>query len=96
MALQSFFFKKCWRTIRADVSIAINSFFNNRCRDLNLLNKANIVLLPKKDGADDISDFRPISLIHMFAKIITKLLALRLAPLMDALISPCQSAFIKK
>jgi hypothetical protein len=63
---------------------------------LNLLNKANIVLLPKKDGADDISDFRPISLIHMFAKIITKLLALRLAPLMDALISPCQSAFIKK
>jgi hypothetical protein len=92
----SLFFKKCWRTIRADVFAAINSFFNNSCRDLNLLSKANIVLLPKKDGADDISEIRPLSLIHLFAKIITKLLALRLAPFMDALISPCQSAFIQK
>jgi hypothetical protein len=92
----SLFFKKCWRTIRANVPAAINSFFNNRCWDLNLLNKANIVLLPKKDDADDISDFRPISLTHLVAKIITKLLALRLAPFMDALISPCQSTFVKK
>jgi mannosylglycoprotein endo-beta-mannosidase len=56
----------------------------------------NIVLLPKKDGVEDIADFPPISLIHAIAKKITKLLALRLVPLMDGLISPCQSAFIKK
>jgi hypothetical protein len=63
---------------------------------LNLHNKANIILIPKKDGAEDIRDFRPISLIHSVAKLITKILALRLAPLMDKLISPCQSAFIKR
>jgi hypothetical protein len=90
------FFKHCWQTIRADVSAAITSFYYNRCRDLNLLNKANIILIPKKEGAEDIRDFRPISLIHAVAKIITKILALRLAPFMNDLISPCQSAFIKK
>jgi mannosylglycoprotein endo-beta-mannosidase len=90
------FFKKCWPTIRADVVAAINSFYNNRNRDLNLLNKANIVLIPKKDGIEEISDFRPISLIHAVAKIITKTLALRLTPFMNNIISPCQSAFIKR
>jgi hypothetical protein len=51
---------------------------------------------PKKDGAESISDYRPISLIHSIAKIITKVLALRLAPLINDLISPYQSAFIKR
>ena len=55
-----------------------------------------MVLLPKKDGAEGISDYRPISLIHAIAKIIAKVLSLRLAPHMDALISNAQSAFIKK
>ena len=55
-----------------------------------------MVLLPKKDGAEGISDYRPISLIHAVAKIIAKVLSIRLAPLMDALVSNAQSAFIKK
>jgi retron-type reverse transcriptase len=75
---------------------AIDSLYNLRSQDLNLLNKANIILVPKKDGVESIRDFRPISLIHGVAKIITKVLALRLAPLINNLISPCQSAFIKR
>jgi mannosylglycoprotein endo-beta-mannosidase len=90
------FFKKCWQMICADVTAAINSFYNNRNRDINLLNKANIILIPKKDGAEDISDFRPIGLIHAVVKIITKTLSLRLAPFMNIISSPCQSAFIKR
>ena len=50
----------------------------------------------KKDGAESISDFRPISLIHSFAKIVAKVLAMRLAPHMNSLISKSQSAFIKR
>jgi len=61
-----------------------------------LINEANIVLLPKKEGATNLSDFRPISLINSFAKIITKLLADRLAPRMNELVSGSQNAFIKK
>jgi mannosylglycoprotein endo-beta-mannosidase len=75
---------------------AIHAFYDLRCRDLNLLNKVAIVLLPKKEGAEDVRNFRPISLIHAVAKIITKVLALRLAPLLSQLISTTQSAFIKK
>ena len=77
------FFKRCWPIIKPDVVAAVNAFYNNRCNDLNLLNKATIVLIPKKEGAETIQDFRPISLIHAIAKIITKILALRLAPLMN-------------
>jgi hypothetical protein len=75
---------------------AINSIYDLRCQDLNLVNKANIILLPKKEGADNIRDFRPISLIHIIAKIVTKILTLQLAPLINQLIFTCQSAFIKK
>jgi hypothetical protein len=54
-----------------------------------------VVLLPKKEGAEEISDYRPISLIHAVSKIIAKILALRLSPHMDVLVSHAQSAFIK-
>jgi hypothetical protein len=65
------FFRTCWQTIKADVIQAVNSFYDLRCQHLNLLNKANIILLPKKEGVESISNFRPISLIHTIAKIIT-------------------------
>ena len=42
------------------------------------------------------SDYCPISLIHSVAKIFSKLLANRLAPHLDGLVSKCQSAFIRK
>jgi hypothetical protein len=90
------FFKRYWLLIRQDIMAAINSFYNLRSNDLDLLNKANIILIQKKDDADSIGDFKPISLIHGVAKIVTKVLALRLAPFLSDLISPCQSAFIKK
>ena len=43
-----------------------------------------------------VSDFRPIRLIHNIAKIFSKMLANRLAPLLDNLVSKCQSTFIRK
>jgi hypothetical protein len=90
------FFKFCWTLIRSDIMAAIDSIYNCRSQDLNLLNKANIVLIPEKEGVESIGDYRSISLIHGIAKILTKVLALRLAPLINDLISPCQSAFIKR
>ncbi|WVZ55767.1 hypothetical protein U9M48_006389 [Paspalum notatum var. saurae] len=90
------FFTKCWEIIKADVLKAANAFHLLRTSNLSILNSANIVLIPKKEGADSVGDYRPISLIHSFAKIISKVLAMRLAPHMDNLVSPSQSAFIKK
>lgn len=74
----------------------VQLFGNLHLENLHWLNTANIVLIPKKEGAEEISNFRPISLIHAIAKIIAKMLAMRLAPFMNSLASIAQSAFIKK
>jgi hypothetical protein len=89
------FFKSCWTVIKDDLMDVILAFSNLQSASLHWLNSANIALLPKKDGAQSIGDFRPISLIHAVAKIIAKILASRLAPFMNKLTSRAQSAFIK-
>jgi len=77
----------CWETIKDDVTAAINNLFQLNSQGFELMNSANIVLLPKKEDALRITDYRPISLIHSFAKIFSKLLANRLAPLLNSLVS---------
>jgi hypothetical protein len=73
------FFKVCWEIIK-DVAATLNSLFTMNSQDFDLLNSANIVLLPKKTDAIRVTDFQLISLIHSIAKIFSKLLANRLAP----------------
>jgi hypothetical protein len=53
------------------------------------------VYCQKKNDALGVKDFRPISLVHSFAKLFTKLLANRLAGRLHQLVSPYQSAFIQ-
>jgi len=72
------FLKACWGIIKNDILEAANAFHCLRSSSMQLINSANIILIPKKDGADTVGDFRPISLIHSFVKVITKALALRL------------------
>jgi hypothetical protein len=66
-----------------------------RFQNFDILNEANIILLPKKEGIEKNEDFKPISLINSVTKIFMKLPSLRLAPVMANIISNCQSAFIK-
>jgi hypothetical protein len=54
-----------------------------------------LTLLPKKNDATLVKDFWPVSLIHSFAKLITKLLANRLVGRLSELVSANQSAFMK-
>jgi hypothetical protein len=54
-----------------------------------------MVLLKKKPQPTQIRDYRPISLIHSFSKLVTKCLANRLASVLDGLVHRNQSAFIK-
>ena len=51
--------------------------------------------MPKKADAKAVGDYRPISLVHSFAKLVSKLMANRLRPKMEFLVSNNQSAFIK-
>jgi hypothetical protein len=54
-----------------------------------------MVLLPKRADASAVKDYRPISLMHSFAKLFMKVLATRLASRIDELVGIEQSAFIK-
>lgn len=54
-----------------------------------------MVLLCKKDDASTVGDYRPISLIHSFSKLFTKVLANRLLTYIPRLVRENQSAFIR-
>jgi hypothetical protein len=88
------FYKTCWQIIKGDIMAAISAVWRRDFRNFRLLNTAFITLIPK-EGASQASDFRPISLIHSFAKLILKILANRLAHNLDSMVSSNQSAFIK-
>jgi hypothetical protein len=62
---------------------------------LYFLNQAFVVLMTKKENPQRISDYRSISLTYSFAKLITKILAHRLGPELEHLISINQTTFIK-
>jgi hypothetical protein len=59
------------------------------------LNYANIILLPKEDGARTLKKFRPISLINCSFKIFAKALNNRLERVCDRLLTPYQTTFMK-
>jgi hypothetical protein len=90
------FYKCCFELIKDDLSSAIHDFYHHRCKNLHLINEAHITLLQKREGVDRIDMFRPISLINSFMKILTKILANRLAPRMNEIVSTAQNAFIQK
>ncbi|XP_075645327.1 uncharacterized protein LOC142616338 [Castanea sativa] len=58
------------------------------------LNATFIALIPKKNGASNIRDFRPISLVGSVYKILAKELANRLKEVLDQLISESHNSFL--
>jgi hypothetical protein len=89
------FYKTCWDIIKVDIMAALNSLYHGNAFKLDLLNSAYLILLPKREDASSAGDFRPISLIHSFAKLVTKILANRLGPYLQDLVAANQSAFIR-
>ncbi|KAL6338492.1 hypothetical protein AAG906_020588 [Vitis piasezkii] len=59
------------------------------------LNATFIVLIPKKLGAEDLGDFRPISLVGSLYKWLTKVLANRLKKLVGKVVSKAQGDFVE-
>ena len=74
---------------------AISAVWSRKFANFELLNPAFITLLPKKEDASNMNDYRPISLMHSFAKLIIKFLANRLAATLGQFVSPNLNGFIK-
>lgn len=88
------FLKKCWPIIKHDFCNLCFSFHSSEVC-LHSINGSFITLVPKVDGPTRINDFRPISLLNSSVKIITKLFANRLQPLITKLVHRNQYGFIK-
>lgn len=88
------FMKKCWPIICHDFYTLCEGFYaENIC--LQSINGSYITLVPKKDDASQVSDFRPISLLNNSVKLLTKLLANRLQLVLPSLLHKNQYGFIK-
>jgi hypothetical protein len=75
--------------------IAVCQEFHEYCQFERSLNATFVALIPKKPGADEITDFRPISLVGGMYKIMAKILANRLSVVLGKIVSPSQNAFVK-
>ena len=92
--LSFLFYQKFWNLIKNDVVHLFNDFHRGDL-DLKRLNFALVTLIPKVGEATNMKQFRPISLLNCSFKIFSKLLTLRLTFVVQRIVAPTQSAFIK-
>ncbi|KAJ9686353.1 hypothetical protein PVL29_015315 [Vitis rotundifolia] len=69
--------------------------FHEQNSFLRSLNNTFLVLLPKKGGAEDLGEFRPISLLGGLYKLLAKVLANRLKKVVGKVISLDQNVFVQ-
>ena len=68
--------------------------FHEQNAFLKSLNNTFLVLLPKKGEAEELGDFRPISLLGGLYKLLAKVLANRIKKVIGKVVSPDQNAFV--
>lgn len=88
------FLQNHWPDVKETVLSIIHGFYDHSV-DLQQLNRANLIMIPKVDEACKVEQFRPISVINLIPKLISKILADRLRVFLPDLISPNQTAFVK-
>ncbi|GAU46447.1 hypothetical protein TSUD_402140 [Trifolium subterraneum] len=89
----AFFFQSYWEIIKHDVSMAVMEFFSSGYLMPNM-NANTLVLIPKSPDADTIDKYRPIAMTNFKFKIISKIIADRLARFMPNIVSKQQRGFI--
>jgi hypothetical protein len=90
----AFFYQSYWAIIHQDVVNDVLQFFISGWIMPNY-NSNTLILIPKTSNVDSIDQFRPIALANFKFKIISKVLADRLANIMPTIISKKQRGFIQ-
>ena len=88
------FFKACWKSVKQDIIDVVEDSERPRTV-LKALNASFIALVPKQEKAMTPDKFRPITLCNVVYKIISKVIANRLKPLLPALVSEEQTGYVE-
>jgi hypothetical protein len=88
------FYQNFWEVIKDDL-IRMFRDWNKGELDLFRLNFSLLTLIPKEPEAKTIHKFRPIALTNCSFKIFSKCVTNRLGPIIEDLIAPNQTAFIR-
>lgn len=87
------FFQHFWGLIGIEVFNCCREWLENNSFPVDL-NDTNLILIPKKENVEKLSDIRPIALCNVLYKILAKVLANRLKLILPFTISENQSAFV--
>ena len=88
------FYQKNWELVKNDL-FGLLVDFHNGVLDVSRINYGVITLVPKGKDADRIQKYRPVCLLNITLKILTKVLVNRLNRVIQTVIRPTQTAFIK-
>ena len=88
------FCQVCWEIVNADLGNLFSQLWENKL-DLERLNYGVITLIPKVKETNTIKQYRPICLLNVSFKIITKALMLRVEDCLGRIINDCQTTFLK-
>ncbi|KAL5563120.1 hypothetical protein UlMin_032867 [Ulmus minor] len=91
--MPALFFKAYWSTVGDDVVAMVRNFFLTGYLH-PLINQSNIILIPKGQNVSTTNQFRPIAVCNVIYKVISKILANRVMPLLNKLICPTQNTFV--
>jgi hypothetical protein len=88
------FFKRFWAPLKHGILHILNDFVLG-CIDIARLNFGILSLIQTVPGVDQISQYRPIALINVIFKIISRAYASKHDPIANMIISPNQTVFIE-
>ena len=89
-----FFVKESWEVFKDEIVEALTLFYETGCIPKGC-NASFVALVPKVRDLANLEQYRPIFLVGVMYKIISKVLAERLKRVLSAVIDECQSAFLK-
>ena len=88
------FYRVCWNIIKSDL-IRMVLAFQKKAKVGGCTNSTFLALIPKEVNPSSFNRFRPISLCNASYKILSKLLANIIKPLISKIVSPLQGGFVK-
>ena len=83
----------CWDVVKPEILGLFREFYLHGTFQRSL-NSTFLLLIPKKEGTEDLKNFRPISLVGSVYKLLAKVLANRLKTVMGEVISNSQHTFV--